>query len=132
MYWGNLSEDEYGTQQFLADLRLESVTVAIDPDTNYLYNIESNHYGFSRIQYQRSVINWILREYGNIEVQYETLDIQIGEELYAHCHLRDLWDRNMDILCIYHDDAWYPPQVSEYSYDWLICFRHVLHGFQID
>ena len=62
MYQGNLSEDEYGTQQFLADLRFESVTVEIDPDTNDLYNIESNHYGFSRIQYQCSVIDWLLRE----------------------------------------------------------------------
>ena len=49
MYWGNLSEDEYGTQLFLADLRFESVTVEIELDTNDLYNIRSNHYGSSRI-----------------------------------------------------------------------------------
>ena len=80
MYWGNLSKDEYGygAQQFLADLRFESVTVEIEPDTNDLYKIISNHYGFSRIQYQSSVIDWILREYGNVEVRYKTLDIQIG------------------------------------------------------
>ena len=72
MYQGNLSKDEYGTQQFLADLRFESVTVEIDPDTNDLYNIRSNHYGFSCIQYQLSVIDWLLREYGNVEVWYET------------------------------------------------------------
>ena len=35
-YRGNLSEDEYGTQRFLADLHFESVTVEIDPDTNDL------------------------------------------------------------------------------------------------
>ena len=109
MYQGNLSEDEYGTQRFLADLRFESVTVEIDSDKIYLYNIESNHYGFSCIQYQRNVIDWLLREYGNVEVRYETLDVQIGEERYAHSHLRDLQDGNMDILCIYHDKFWYPP-----------------------
>ena len=132
MYQGVLSKDEYGTQQFLADLRFESVTVEIDPDTKNLYNIDSNTYGFSRIWYPRSVIDWLLREYGNVEVRYETLDTQIEEERYAHGHLRDLRDGNMDILCIYHDDAWYPPQVAEYSYDCLIGFRHMLHGFQID
>ena len=87
MYRGNLSEDEYGTQRFLVDLCLKSVTVEIDPDTNDLSNIRSNHYGLSRIQYQRNVINWLLREYGDVEVWYETLDIQIGEERYAHGHL---------------------------------------------
>ena len=69
MHQGNLSEDEYGTQRFLADLRFESVTVEIDIDTNDLYNIESNHHGFSCIQYQCSVIDWPLREYGNVEVR---------------------------------------------------------------
>ena len=39
MYRGNLSEDEYGTQRFLADLLFESVIVEIDPDTNDLYSI---------------------------------------------------------------------------------------------
>ena len=107
MYWGNLSKDEYGTQRFLADLHFESDTVEIDPDTNDLYNIRSNYYGFSCIQYQRSIIDWLLREYGNIEVMYE----QIREERYTRGHLKDLQDGNMDILCIYHDDAWYPPQV---------------------
>ena len=72
MYRGNLSKDEYGTQQSLADLRFESVPVEIEPDTNDLYNINSNHYGLSRIQYQRNVIDWLLREYGNVEVRYET------------------------------------------------------------
>ena len=120
MYWGNLSKDEFRTQQILADLRFESVTVQTDPDTNDLYDIESNHYGLSCIQYQHNVINWLLREYGNVEVRYETLDIQIGEERYAHSHLRDLQDRNRDIACIYHDDAWYPTQVAEYSYNCLI------------
>jgi hypothetical protein len=131
MYWGNLSKDEYGTQQFLADLRFESVIVEIDPDTNDLYNIRSNQCGFSCIQYQRSTINWLLREYGNVEVRYKTLDIQIGEERYAHGHLRDLRDSNRDIACIYHDNAWYPPQVAEYSYNCLIGHRCMLHSFQI-
>ena len=49
MYRGILSEDEYGTQQFLADLRFKTVTVEIDPVTNDLYDIESNTYDFSRI-----------------------------------------------------------------------------------
>ena len=69
MYWGNLSKDEYGNQQFLEDLSFESVTIEINPDKNYLYNIRSNHYGFYCIQYQLSIINWLLREYGNIEVR---------------------------------------------------------------
>ena len=72
---GNLSEDEYGNQRFLADLRFESVTVEIDIDTNDLHNFESNHYVFSRIQYQCSVIDWLLREYGNIEVRNKILEI---------------------------------------------------------
>ena len=132
MYRGNLSKDEYGTQKFLADLRFESGTAEIDPDTNDLYTIRSNHYGFSHIQYQHSVIDWLLREYGNVEVRYKTLDIQIGEERYAHDHLRDLQDSNRDIACIYHDDAWYPPQLAEYRYECKIGYRHVLHGFQIN
>ena len=86
MYRGNFSKDDYGTQRFLADLRFESVTVEIDPDTNDLYKIRSNHYGFSRIQYQCIIIDWLLREYCNVEVRYK----QIGEECYAHGHLKDL------------------------------------------
>ena len=48
-------------------------------NTNDLYNIRSNTYGFSHIQYQRIIIDWLLREYVYVEVQYKTLDIQIGE-----------------------------------------------------
>ena len=54
MYWCNLSKDKYGIQQFLTDPHFDSVTVQIDPDTADLYNIESGHYSFSRIQYQQS------------------------------------------------------------------------------
>ena len=47
-------------------------------------------------------------------------------------HLKDLQDRNRDIAFIYHNNAWYPPQVAEYPYNCLICFRHALHDFRID
>ena len=112
--------------------RFESVTVQIDPDKNDLYDIESNHYGLPCIQYQRNVVNWLLREYGNVEVQYETLDIRIGEERYAHGHLRDLQESNRDIACIYHDNAWYLLQLAEYSYECKIGCRNMLHSFQIN
>ena len=131
MYRGNLSQDKYETQQLLADIHFESVIIEINPDTADLYNIESWQYSFSRIQYQRSVIKWLLREYGNVEVRYEILDIQIGEERYTHGHLRDLRHSNRDIADIYQDNAWYPPQVAEYSYGCLIGYRRMLHGIQI-
>ena len=91
MYQGNLSKDEYGTQRFLADLSFKSVTVEINPNTNNLYYNRSNQYGFSCIQYQRSVIDWLLRENGNAEVRYKTLDIQIREERYTHTAILEIY-----------------------------------------
>ena len=64
MFWGNLSEDDYGTQRFLADLSFKSVTVEVNPNTNDLY---------LHIQYQCSIIDWLLREYGNVEVSYDKI-----------------------------------------------------------